>query len=282
RTYEATMGEWKNFMRTTAKKAQSDFIQALDEMYIKVTSGTVSYSQGFLECIEKIAEKGVVVDFPKRTDTIETAALRCVRTGISQMSGEITEERMKEMNWDIVLVSSHLGARVTKVNDYTNHSWWQGKFYSLSGMDSRFPPYSVCGEGKVQGIHGANCRHSKGPGDGVHNPFADYDSEENLKAYKIQQRQRLLERRIRNTKRETMNLKTAVDLCKDEKEKFELDIVYQRKAALLQKQNQDYKDYCNVNNLKELYERIAIARWDRRQAAAARGAAQRYRNAKED
>ena len=269
-------------MRTTAKKAQSDFIQALDEMYIKITSGTVSYSQGFLECIEKIAEKGVVVDFPKRTDTIETAALRCVRTGISQMSGEITEERMKEMNWDIVLVSSHLGARVTKVNDYTNHSWWQGKFYSLSGMDSRFPPYSVCGEGKVQGIHGANCRHSKGPGDGVHNPFADYDSEENLKAYKIQQRQRLLERRIRNTKRETMNLKTAVDLCKDEKEKFELDIVYQRKAALLQKQNQDYKDYCNVNNLKELYERIAIARWDRRQAAAARGAAQRYRNAKED
>lgn len=282
RTYEATMGEWKNFTHTTAKKAQSDFIQALDEMYVKVTSGSVSYSQGFLECVEKIAEKGVKVEFPGRTDTIETSALRCVRTGISQMSGQITSERMKEMDWDIVLVSSHLGARVTKVNDYTNHSWWQGQFYSLSGTDSRFPPYSVCGEGKVQGIHGANCRHSKGPGDGVHNPFDDYDSEENLKAYEIQQRQRLLERRIRKTKRETMNLKTGVDLCKDEKVKFELDIVYQRKAALLQKQNQAYKDYCKENNLKELHERIAIARWDRRQAAAARGAAQRYNNARSD
>ena len=282
RTYEATMGEWKNFTRTTAQVAQSDFIQALDEMYIKVTSGSVSYSQGFLECIEKIAKKGVKVEFPGRSDTIETAALRCVRTGISQMSGEITLERMKEMNWDIILVSSHLGARVTKANDYTNHSWWQGKFYSLSGKDSRFPPYSLCGEGKVQGIHGANCRHSKGPGDGVHNPFEDYDSEENLKAYEIQQRQRLLERRIRNTKRETMNLKTEVDLCKDEKVKFELDMRYQKKSALLQKQNQDYKDYCKANNLKELHERIAIARWDRRQAAAARGAAQRYHNARGD
>lgn len=282
RSYEATMGEWKNFTQTTAKKAQSDFIQALDEMYIKVTSGVVSYSQGFLECIEKIAEKGVTVDFPRRTDTIETAALRCVRTGISQMSGQITSERMKEMDWDIVLVSSHLGARVTKENNYTNHSWWQGQFYSLSGTDSRFPPYSVCGEGEVQGIHGANCRHSKGPGDGVHNPFDDYDSEENLKAYEIQQRQRLLERRIRKTKRETMNLKTAVDHCKDEKVKFELDMSYQRKAALLQKQNQAYKDYCKENNLKELHERIAIARWDRRQAAAARGAAQRYNNARSD
>lgn len=282
RTYEATMGEWKNFTRTTAQVAQSDFIQALDEMYIKVTSGSVSYSQGFLECIEKIAKKGVKVEFPGRIDTIETAALRCVRTGISQMSGEITLERMKEMNWDIILVSSHLGARVTKANDYTNHSWWQGKFYSLSGKDSRFPPYSLCGEGKVQGIHGANCRHSKGPGDGVYNPFEDYDSEENLKAYEIQQRQRLLERRIRNTKRETMNLKTEVDLCKDEKVKFELDMRYQKKSALLQKQNQDYKDYCKANNLKELHERIAIARWDRRQAAAARGAAQRYHNARGD
>lgn len=282
RNYEATMGEWKNFTRTTAQAAQSDFINALDEMYIKVTSGAVSYSQGFLECVEKIAKKGVEVEFPGRTDTIETATLRCVRTGISQMSGQITAERMKEMDWDIVLVSSHLGARVTKANDYTNHSWWQGKFYSLSGKDSRFPPYSICGEGDVQGIHGANCRHSKGPGDGVHNPFDDYDSEENLRAYEIQQKQRLLERRIRNTKRETMNLKTEVDLCKDEKVKFELDMRYQRKAALLQKQNQDYKDYCKTNNLKELHERIAIARWDRKQAAAARGAAQRYKNAKDD
>ena len=281
--YDATIGEWKNFTRTTAQEAQSTFIKAMDEMYLKVSTGSVSYTQAFKECINNVVTEGITVTFPSgHKDTLETAALRCVRTGISQMSGAITEERMKEMNWDIVLVSSHLGARVTGANDYTNHSWWQGKFYSLSGKDDRFPPYSVCGEGKVQGIHGANCRHSKGPGDGVHNPFENYDSKENKKAYEIQQRQRVLERRIRNTKRQTMNLKTSVDLCKDDKTKFELDLSYQKKAALLQKQNAEYKEYCKNNNLKELHERIAVARWDRKQAAAARGAAQRYHNVKGD
>lgn len=281
--YDSTIGEWKNFTRTTAQEAQSTFIKAMDEMYLKVSTGSVSYKQAFKECINNVVTEGITVTFPSgHKDTLETAALRCVRTGISQMSGAITEERMKEMNWDIVLVSSHLGARVTGANDYTNHSWWQGKFYSLSGKDDRFPPYSVCGEGKVQGIHGANCRHSKGPGDGVHNPFENYDSKENKKAYEIQQRQRVLERRIRNTKRQTMNLKTSVDLCKDDKTKFELDLSYQKKAALLQKQNAEYKEYCKNNNLKELHERIAVARWDRKQAAAARGAAQRYHNAKGD
>ena len=283
RNYEATLGEWNNFTRTIASTSQTLFISEMDKAYNLATSGAVSYTKAFYESINNVVSDGVIVRYPSgHKDTIETAALRCVRTGISQMSGQITDERMKEMDWDIVLVSSHLGARVTKVNDYTNHSWWQGQFYSLSGTDSRFPPYSVCGEGKVQGIHGANCRHSKGPGDGVHNPFDDYDSEENLKAYEVQQRQRLLERRIRKTKRETMNLKTAVDLCKDENMKFELDMEYQRRSALLQKQNQDYKDYCKANDLKELHERIAIARWDRKQAAAARGAAQRYKNAKDE
>lgn len=281
--YDATMGEWKNFTRTTAQEAQRAFINAMDEVYTKVASGSVSYTQAFKECIEKLSSDGLTVLFPSgRNDTLETATLRCVRTGISQMSGQISDQRMKEMDWDIILVSSHLGARVTPSNDYTNHSWWQGKFYSRSGNDDRFPPYSVCGEGNVRGIHGANCRHSKGPGDGVHNPFEEYDSEENRKAYAIQQRQRLLERRIRNTKRQVINLKTATDACKDEKFKFEIDMVYQRKAALLQKQNAVYKEYCKNNNLKELRERIAVARWDRKQAAAARGAAKRYKNAKGD
>ena len=79
-----------------------------------------------------------------------------------------------------------------------------------------------------------------------------------------------------------MNLKTAVDSCKDDKAKFELDLSYQKKAALLQKQNSDYKDYCKEHDLKELHERIAVARWDRKQAAAARGAAQRYHNSRGD
>ena len=60
------------------------------------------------------------------------------------MAGEITDARMDEMNWDIILTSAHLGARIGDGGDnLTNHYWWQGKFYSKSGNDPRFPPFSV-------------------------------------------------------------------------------------------------------------------------------------------
>ena len=124
-------------------------------------------------------------------------------------------------------------------------------------------------------------RHSFSPYfEGMDNPFEQYDSEENRKQYEKEQRQRALERRIRKTKKETMGLKEGVDSCKDENLKFELDLEYQKKAALLAKQNKAYQEYCKQNNLRPLSDRIQIARWDRQQAAAARGAAKRYENAK--
>lgn len=283
RNYEATMGEFRNFTRTMALQSQQLFIKECDRAYNLVATGALSYSEAVKEVINNIVSDGVTVTYPSgHTDTIETATLRAVRTGISQMSAQITDERMEEMNWDIILVSSHLGARVTDKEDYTNHYWWQGKFYSKSGADPRFPSYSDCGFGKVQGIHGANCRHSHGPGDGIHNPFKDYDSEENRNMYEKQKRQRTLERRIRDTKREVMGLKESVDNCTDTKAKFELDLHYQKKAALLEKQNKAYNDYCASNNLRTRSDRIKIAKWDRKQASAARGAAKRYKNAKGD
>lgn len=282
RNYEATMGEWKNFTRTTANEAQKSFVRAVDKAYTLISSGAVSYTQAVREAIEEMAADGVEVHYPTgHKDTIETATLRAVRTGIGQMSAQITDARMEEMDWEIILVSSHLGARVTAANDFTNHSWWQGKFYSRTGKDDRFPPYSVCGFGHVQGIHGANCRHSHGPGDGEHNPFEQYDSEENRKAYELQQRQRALERRIRKTKREVMALKAAADNAGDEKLKFELDMAYQKRAALLRKQNEAYSDFCEENDLKRLSDRLQVARWDRQQAAKARGAAQGYEDTKD-
>lgn len=276
RNYEKTLGEMVNFTGTLANAAQQSFILGCDKAYNLVLSGAVGYSQAVKEVVNDIVKDGVVVHYPSgHTDTIETATLRAVRTGVSQACADVTTARMDEMDWDIILVSAHLGARVTDKEDFTNHYWWQGQFYSKSGKDKRFKPFSVCGYGHVQGIHGANCRHSIGPGDGEFNPYDKFDSEENEKAYEQQQRQRLLERRIRKTKREVMGLQTARDNATDDLTRAELDLEYQRKAALLQKQNKAYNDYCEQNGLKKLRDRIDVARWDRKQAAVARGAAKK-------
>ena len=274
--YEATMGEWFNYTRTTATSAQTAFINACDTAYNLVSSGAQSYTGAFIDAINTLVSDGVYVQYDTgHRDTIETATLRAVRTGVSQTTAKITNARMDEMDWDIILVSSHLGARVTDEEDYTNHAWWQGKFYSKSGKDKRFPAFSVCGQGTVQGINGANCRHSYGPGDGEHNPYDQYDTEENLKEYELQQHQRTLERRIRDSKRQVMGLKTALDNA-PEYAKIDFERAYQKQAALLQKRNQKYNEFCEENDLKKLSERIAVARWDRAQAAAARGAAKRW------
>lgn len=282
RGYDKTLGEWSNFTGTLANAAQALFISECDKAYNLVTSGALSYSQAVREAVERIAADGVTVTYPSgHTDTIETATLRAVRTGVAQATADITLARMEEMGWDIILVSSHLGARVTDKQDFTNHAWWQGKFYSRTGTDKRFPPFEVCGYGHVQGIDGANCRHSFSPSDGIHNPFETYDSEENQKAYELSQRQRTLERRIRKTKRETMTLKTSLDNAPNEAVRAEIKASYQRKAALLQKQNKAYNEFCKANNLKRRADRVAIAKWDRKQAAAARGAARKREKALE-
>lgn len=286
RAYEATLGEWRNFSRTTAGEAYRRFIVECDRAYYSVQSGAISYTQAFREAINRIADEGVVVAYRDkdgnitRRDTIETATLRNIRTGISQSCAEITNTRMEEMDWDILLVSAHLGARYTEKNDYTNHFWWQGKFYSKSGKDERFPPFSVCGQGEVQGINGANCRHSYSPGDGETNPFSDYDSEENKKAYDLSQKQRQLENRIRHTKRQVMAIKEGRDYAEHPDHKAALDEDYKKKSAKLERQNKEYKDFCEQNGLKTRQERLTIAKWDRQQAAEARGAAARYKNSR--
>lgn len=283
RNYEATAGEWRNFTRTTANEAQRLFINQMDNAYNMVVSGAVSYTEAVRDVINEVSEVGMKVNYPSGYKmSIESATTMIVRTGISQTAAEVSLERMKEMDWDIILVSSHLGARVGDGGKNPgNHSWWQGKFYSRTGRDKRFPDFvSSTGYGSITGLSGVNCRHSFGTGDGENNPFEQYDTEENRKVYETQQRQRTLERRIRDSKRKVQNLQTAVDNCKDEKLKFELQQKLDRKSYTLSQQNKAYKQYCKDNDLKEYAERLRVARWSREQAAKAAGAARRYQNAK--
>lgn len=275
RNYEATIGEWTNFTRTMAESAQKNFINQLDRAYNLISTGAMSYTEAVKEVVNNIVSEGANVTYATgHEDTIETATLRAIRTGISQATAQIQIKRMDEMGIDLVVTSSHLGARPT-------HQVWQGQVFSRSGK-GKYPPFKEStGYGTITGLCGVNCRHSFSPYfEGMDNPFEKFDSEENQKRYKIEQRQRTLERRIRESKREVMGLKESIDNCKDEKLKFELTLEYQKKASVLLKRNKAYREYCEQNNLKPLADRIQIARWDRQQAAAARGAAKRYENAK--
>lgn len=218
-------------------------------------SGLVSYSDAIKQAIIDVAGYGAKIRYPSgRTDDIDVAIARAVRTGISQACARVTDQKMDEIGWDIVLVSAHLGARVGDGGDnFTNHYWWQGKFYSRSGNDSRFPPFAVCGMGEIQGLHGVNCRHSHGPGDGIHNPYEQYDSAENRRAYEQQQAQRAQERKIRRIARESAVLKAARDATGDDEQIVARHKQVKKRLAGLRKA---YKTFCEDNGLKPQYDRI--------------------------
>ena len=283
RSYNATLGEWRNMTRTTAQAAQRLFLNECDMAYNKVMSGAVAYNQAVREAVEAAVSGGVYVNYPTgHRDTIETATARAVRTGIAQAAGDISIKRMEEMDWDIILVSAHIGARTGDGGQNPgNHLWWQGQFYSRTGRDKRFPNfYEHTGYGTGEGLCGWNCRHSFGSGDGVNNPYKDIQTADNVRMEKLEQRQRALERRVRKTKREVMGLQEAVENCQDEAAKFKLQQTLDRKSYLLSQQNKAYSDFCKQNDLRPLQERLQVAKWSREQAAKARGAARRYQNAK--
>lgn len=266
RNFEATVGEWVNFTRTTAEATQQTFINACDKAYHQAMTGLISPQQAVREALEEVINDGVLVYYPSgHRDTIETATTRAVRTGIGQASAEIQTARMDEFGVDLVLVSSHMGAR-------PEHAAWQGKVYSRSGTSEKYPDFvSSTQYGTVTGLCGANCRHSFGPYfEGMANPFEEYDQKESKKLYDLEQKQRAMERRIRDTKRKVINWGADGDKTNHE-----------RLSALLQKQNEAYNKFCEENGLTKRADRIHIAKWDRSQAAKARAAAKRHSEDKE-
>lgn len=152
--YRRTNGTVKNLTKTTANAGQTVFIEACDGAMIKIQHG-VSPAQAITEAIEEVAAKGVgVVLFGNKRTNIEVAIARAVRTGVNQANADIVLQRCAELGVSYVKVSEHLGARVTDKNDYTNHSWWQGKVYKIDWDKPQFAQYkqSLPEELKKQGM----------------------------------------------------------------------------------------------------------------------------------
>ena len=148
------------------------------------------------------------------TNRVDVAVRRHVRTQIAQDGMRRTLEVCGEAGIRLVEVSSHGGAR-------PSHARWQGRVYSLGGETevegvAYKDFYSETGYGKVDGLGGANCRHSFGPWlpgtPRMYEPEPEHpsglDSDE---VYRLQQGQRRRERDIRQTKRELAGAQLIAD-----------------------------------------------------------------------
>lgn len=275
--YKRTNGEIYNLTRTCAGEAQRDFIDACDRAFFRVKRG-VSIDTAIMDAINEVASKGITtVHYGRRNDSIESAIARAVRTGVNQANGDVVLTRCAEMGVNHVLVSQHVGARVTDRADFTNHSLWQGKVYRVDWNNpvlSQYEPtpqeiqgdsrsfafldkiksffktkdngnqykdfIAECGYGQMLGICGINCRHSFGafyPGVNI-NTNKPIDQELNKEKYKLEQKQRSMERAIRKTKR----IKSAIEASGLEGEEFADRI--REINRLIKAQTESYNRFC--------------------------------------
>lgn len=276
--YRRTNGEMTNITKTTAKAATKAYVEACDSAYMQVQAG-VSPSRAIEESVKALAKKGIrVVHYGNKETDVSVAVARAVRTGVNQANSEMMLQRMAELGVSCVLVSQHLGARVTKNDDYTNHSWWQGKIYSidwdkgpmkefeagetpawmaearkkLRNTGRKYPDFvETCGYGDIQGIIGINCRHTFQawyPGVNVEPPES-IDKEENEKRYRLEQRQREMERAMRKTRREIEAQKELAAVNPEAADRVKI------LKSNLRNMGTAYADFCKKNRLPMQYER---------------------------
>jgi mitochondrial fission protein ELM1 len=208
-TYERQAIDVMNMVNSTliAQSAQI-FIDAVNESVAMLLSGTITKQQTLTRIVRKWSDNGIpsLVDRAGRRWSTEAYVNMVARTTSNNVANDMQDARMDEHNVDLVLVSSHLGAR-PKCAPY------QGKVFSRSGSAKRYPAWSTTSYGEPDGLLGINCRHFTSAyihGVSVNNQ-TKYDSEENDKIYKESQQQRALERSIRHAKREQELMKKAND-----------------------------------------------------------------------
>ena len=133
----------------------------LDAACLDIVTGAFDYNSVLRRVITQLTNSGLrQIDYASgRANRIDVAARRAVMTGVSQLSGKISEMNAKKLGTDYFEVEWHAGARPT-------HAAWQGKVYSKAELST------VCGLGSVTGLLGANCYH-------MYYPFVKGISERN-------------------------------------------------------------------------------------------------------
>ena len=245
--------------------------ECLDYAFTQVETGTTDYITAIRNATRRLTESGLqFVDYDSGVvNHVDVAVRRAVLTGISQVTGKISEHNASELETDIVEVTAHAGAR-------PDHAEWQGGWYSLSGKSKKYRSLSeATGYGRVDGLKGANCRHDFFPViEGIDTPLYTKEELANIDPppfeyngkryayYEATQKQRSMERAIRKTKREIL----AADKSGD-KDRFT------EKSIRLRRQREEYEKFSKSAGLLTQNERNQVVGFGRSEASRASWAA---------
>lgn len=124
----------------------------LDAACMDIVSGAFDYNTVIRRVVTQLTNSGLrQIDYASgRANRVDVAARRAVMTGITQLTGHISDFNAEKLGTEYYEVAWHAGARPT-------HQVWQGKVWSKEQL------VTVCGLGTVTGLEGVNCYHERYP-----------------------------------------------------------------------------------------------------------------------
>lgn len=192
----------------------------LDAACIDIVSGAFDYNTVIRRVVTQLTNSGLrQIDYASgRANRVDVAARRAVMTGITQLTGHISDFNAEKFGTEYYEVAWHAGARPT-------HQVWQGKVWSKEQL------VTVCGLGTVTGLEGVNCYHER-------YPFIPGISERNWSDDWLENKNR-----EENTPKEFRGKKYTVYEAKQKQRQMETAMRAQReKVQLLQKGGADPDD----------------------------------------
>lgn len=261
-----TNGTMNNLSLTTASNGQQQFVEAMDEAIMMVTSGGFSPDEALRYAVDKVGIEGAYVTYDSgATLKLESAARMNLMTAVNQTAAEISLMNCKELETGYVETSAHAGAR-------PSHSEWQGQVFKLEGSDDQYDNfYEVTEYGEVTGLCGANCRHSFHPFvpevsvpaytqemlDSYTEKTYEWNGKE-MDQYQASQYMRRMERSIRESKRRISSVRAAIEATDDQKLMDTLNRQLAHNKEVYRQRSQRWKSFTQETGTKKDYLRTRI------------------------
>ena len=263
--------------RKTFKTVDDYFKDTMDNAVMHVLNGTFDYNSIIRKVTDEMTRSGVrSINYDSGISTrIDVAARRAILTGVNQVTSKISSDNMQKLDTEFVETSWHSTARPT-------HQVWQGRVFYWDRANPNAEKMEAgvlyksfireTGYGEVDGLCGANCRHTFYPfipGISVRTytdeQLEELNSQENEKKeyngkeynkYEATQYQRRLETSMRKY-RQDINLLKQSGLADDSDEVIAARCKYQtlsRKYSDFSEKMglREHRDRVNVDGLKDI------------------------------
>lgn len=239
----ATDKELKNFTKTISFSCQQNYVDALDEMYLQVGTGAVDYQTAFRQTTNLLAEKGItLIQKNGGNRSLEASVRQSVLYGVRQNA--------RAMNKD---VGKYLGCDGVQINISPNcrddHRPINGQVFKLN---------SRAWQNHKHLLEDFNCQHyesflildiedniyTQEEIDEANNRTVKYKGEE-IPYYEATQKQRALERNIRNAKKTYMSSPTKENKANVSKQQANMR-KYLKETGLERQYDREY--FAGYNN----------------------------------